>query len=55
MAKRKTTRKSRKATVASEILGAVLLVLASQYYDEADYIRNYDAFIQMIKERKEQA
>ena len=35
--------------------GAVLLVLASQYYDEADYIRNYDAFMQMIKERKETA
>ena len=35
--------------------GAVLLVLASQHYDEADYIRNYDAFIQMIKDRKENA
>ena len=35
--------------------GAVLLVLASEYYDEADYIRNYDAFMQMIKERKENA
>ena len=35
--------------------GAVLLVLASQYYDEADYIRNYDAFLQMIKEREENA
>ena len=29
--------------------GAVLLVLASEYYDEADYIRDYDAFIKMIK------
>lgn len=30
--------------------GAVLLVLASEYYDEADYIRNYEDFIKMIKE-----
>lgn len=30
--------------------GAVLLVLASEYYDEADYIRQYDDFIKMIKE-----
>lgn len=30
--------------------GTVLLVLASEYYDEADYIRNYDEFIKMIKE-----
>ena len=30
--------------------GAVLLVLASEYYDEADYIRNYDDFIKMIQE-----
>lgn len=30
--------------------GAVLLVLASEYYDEADYIRNYDEFIKMVKE-----
>ena len=30
--------------------GAVLLVLASEYYDEADYIRNYHDFIKMIKE-----
>ena len=28
--------------------GAVLLVLASEYYDEADYIRNYDEFIKTI-------
>lgn len=27
---------------------AVLLVLASEYYDEADYIRNYDDFINYI-------
>lgn len=30
--------------------GAVLLVLASAYYDEADYIRNYEDFIKMVKE-----
>ena len=30
--------------------GTVLLVLASEYYDEADYIRNYEDFINMIKE-----
>lgn len=29
--------------------GSVLLVLASEYYDEADYIRNYDDFIKMIR------
>jgi len=33
--------------------GAVLLVLASQYYDEADYIRNYDAFIEMVRGKDE--
>lgn len=30
--------------------GAVLLVLASEYYDEADYIRNYEDFLKMIRE-----
>ena len=30
--------------------GAVLLVLASEYYDEADYIRNYDDFMKMVRE-----
>ena len=30
--------------------GAVLLVLASEHYDEADYIRNYDDFIKMVRE-----
>lgn len=29
--------------------GAVLLVLASAYYDEADYIRNYDDFVKMVR------
>ena len=28
---------------------AVLLVLASELYDEKDYIRNYDDFIKMVK------
>lgn len=32
--------------------GAVLLVLASHYYDEADYIRNYDEFLAFIKENE---
>ncbi|WP_193059029.1 MULTISPECIES: sugar 3,4-ketoisomerase [unclassified Pseudomonas] len=27
----------------------VLLVLASDYYDEQDYIRNYDAFLELTK------
>jgi dTDP-4-dehydrorhamnose 3,5-epimerase-like enzyme len=29
----------------------VLLVLASEYYDEADYIRNYDDFLKYIKSK----
>lgn len=29
---------------------AVLLVLASELYDESDYIRNYDDFLEFIKE-----
>lgn len=32
---------------------AVLLVLASEYYDEADYIRNYDQFLQFLKDNKQ--
>ena len=31
--------------------GAVLLVLASEYYDEADYIRNYEDFIQLVRSK----
>ena len=27
---------------------AVLLVLASDYYNEADYIRNYDEFLRFV-------
>lgn len=30
---------------------AVLMVLASELYDEADYIRNYDEFIAYVKEQ----
>lgn len=32
--------------------GAVLLVMASQYYDEADYIRAYDEFLAFLKENE---
>lgn len=32
--------------------GAVLLVLASEYYDEADYIRSYDDFIKLVRANK---
>lgn len=32
--------------------GAVLVVLASELYDEADYIRDYDTFIKYIKENE---
>ena len=32
---------------------AVLMVLASEFYDESDYIRNYDDFIKYVKEKKE--
>lgn len=28
---------------------AVLMVLASQMYDEGDYIRNYDEFLKFVK------
>lgn len=31
---------------------AVLMVLASDIYDESDYIRNYDEFIQFVKGKK---
>lgn len=31
--------------------GAVLLVLASEYYDEADYIRNYEDFIKLVRSK----
>lgn len=32
--------------------GAVLLVFASEIYDESDYIRNYDEFIEYVREEK---
>lgn len=32
--------------------GAVLLVMASHYYDEADYIRDYDEFLAFVKENE---
>ena len=32
--------------------GAVLLVLASQHYDERDYIRNYQDFLKVVREEK---
>lgn len=31
---------------------AVLMVLASELYDEADYIRNYDAYIKYLKTKE---
>lgn len=31
---------------------AVLMVLASELYDEDDYIRNYDKFLEYIKEQE---
>lgn len=33
---------------------AVLMVLASDYYDEKDYIRNYEEFLEMINLHKEE-
>lgn len=32
--------------------GAVLMVLASEYYDESDYIRDYNVFLESIGEGK---
>ena len=32
--------------------GAVLLVLASEYYNERDYIRNYQDFLKVVREEK---
>ena len=39
-------------TMHSFSSGCVLLVAASDYYDEADYIRDYDAFIEFAKVKK---
>lgn len=33
---------------------AVLMVLASELYDEADYIRNYDEFLEFVKSNKKE-
>ena len=33
---------------------AVLMVLASDYYNEDDYIRNYDEFMKMVEAKNEQ-
>lgn len=33
---------------------AVLMVLASEYYDEADYIRNYEDFLYYVKNNRMQ-
>lgn len=33
---------------------AVLMVLASDYYNEDDYIRNYDEFLKMVEAKNEQ-
>ncbi len=33
---------------------AVLMVLASELYDEADYIRNYDEFLEFVKGDKKE-
>lgn len=33
---------------------AVLMVLASELYDENDYIRNYDEFLEFIKNNKKE-
>lgn len=32
--------------------GAVCMVLASDHYDEADYIRDYDVFLNLAKQNK---
>lgn len=34
---------------------AVLMVLASELYDETDYIRNYDEFLQFVNENSQAA
>lgn len=34
--------------------GAVLLVLASEHYDEADYIRNYEDFLRLVRAEKKE-
>ena len=34
---------------------AVLVVFASELYDEADYIRDYDEFLNFIKDTEQQS
>ena len=34
---------------------AVLMVLASEYYDENDYIRDYDKFLAFVKEENKES
>ncbi len=34
--------------------GAVCLVLASEYYDEKDYIRDYDTFLRLIRSKRKE-
>ena len=34
---------------------AVLMVMASEYYNEEDYIRDYDQFLEMIGKKKKKA
>lgn len=34
------------------IPGTVLMVLASEYYDESDYIRDYNTFLEEVREKK---
>ena len=34
---------------------AVLMVLASEVYDESDYIRDYDEFLRMVRVGEAQA
>jgi len=31
---------------------SIILVFASEYYDENDYIRNYDEFLKLARDRK---
>lgn len=37
-------------TIRLSVGDAVLMMLASELYDESDYIRDYDEFLQYIKE-----
>jgi hypothetical protein len=39
-------------TMHSFSAGCVLLVAASDYYDEADYIRDYDVFLEFVRDNK---